>query len=186
MMDAANGAKPRAPSPEPPSQPDEPTATDSIADVEKALRDMAGAKGGHTGAECESLADILAECLTELRATSRPPLTAPSEPSEEALLAILADFRLGKIDFSQTVREIKQASIYAPTSRIGQVGNVLRAVRSEEPDALREAFDAMVIVTPQGQPCYRTSNGIPQGMPKAIERKVRRALAARPRGEETQ
>jgi hypothetical protein len=39
-----------------------------------------------------------------------------------------------------------------------------------------EAFNAMLIVTPQGQPCYRTGNGIPIGMPKAIEKKVRAAL----------
>ena len=38
------------------------------------------------------------------------------------------------------------------------------------------AIDAMVIVTAQGQPCYRTSNGIPQGMPRQVERIVRRAL----------
>jgi hypothetical protein len=44
--------------------------------------------------------------------------------------------------------------------------------------ATLEAFHAMVIVTKQGQPCYRTSNGVPQGMPKAVERKAKRALKA--------
>lgn len=42
--------------------------------------------------------------------------------------------------------------------------------------ALLEAFDAMVVVTPQGQPCYRSGNGLPMGMPKRVERKVRAAL----------
>jgi hypothetical protein len=41
---------------------------------------------------------------------------------------------------------------------------------------MRAAIEAMVIVTRQGQPCYRTSNGIPQGMPRQVERIVRRAL----------
>jgi hypothetical protein len=45
-----------------------------------------------------------------------------------------------------------------------------------ETERLRAALDAMVIVTAQGQPCYRTSNDIPQGMPKKVERIVRRAL----------
>lgn len=45
-------------------------------------------------------------------------------------------------------------------------------------ELLREAFDAMVIVTSWGQPCYRTGNGIPMGMPKRVERKVRAALLA--------
>ena len=44
--------------------------------------------------------------------------------------------------------------------------------------ALREAFCAMVIVTRWGQPCYRTLDGVPQGMPEHIEKKVRAALKA--------
>lgn len=46
-----------------------------------------------------------------------------------------------------------------------------------------EALDAMVIVTDSGQPCYRTGNGIPQGIPRRIERVVCAALAAAKGGE---
>lgn len=41
-----------------------------------------------------------------------------------------------------------------------------------------EALEAMVIVMESGQPCYRTGNGIPQGMPRKVERVVRAAIAA--------
>ena len=40
------------------------------------------------------------------------------------------------------------------------------------------AFDAMVIVAHWGQPCYRTANDVPMGMPKEVEKKVRAALKA--------
>ena len=40
------------------------------------------------------------------------------------------------------------------------------------------AFDAMVIIAHWGQPCYRTANEVPMGMPKDVERKVRAALKA--------
>ena len=43
-------------------------------------------------------------------------------------------------------------------------------------DVLHAAFIAMVTETPQGQACYRTSGGLPQGMPKRIERKAAKAL----------
>jgi len=46
------------------------------------------------------------------------------------------------------------------------------------------AFRAMVIVTQQGQPCYRTANNIPQGMPRKVERAVREALAAAQEGDD--
>jgi len=40
-----------------------------------------------------------------------------------------------------------------------------------------EALRACVIVTSQGQPCYRTADDVPQGMPRKVERIVRAALA---------
>lgn len=57
----------------------------------------------------------------------------------------------------------------------------LRTLLAAYADAARdrEAVDARVIVTSNGQPCYRTRNGIPQEMPKKVEAVVRRALAAR-------
>ena len=42
--------------------------------------------------------------------------------------------------------------------------------------ALMQAFRAMVVVTPQGQPCYKTADGLPQGMPRRVERVVRHTL----------
>lgn len=42
--------------------------------------------------------------------------------------------------------------------------------------ALMQAFRAMVVVTPQGRPCYKTENGLPQGMPWRVERVVRHTL----------
>lgn len=47
-----------------------------------------------------------------------------------------------------------------------------------------EAFDAMVIVAHWGQPCYRTLNDVPMGMPKNVEKKVRTALKALRRRDE--
>lgn len=46
------------------------------------------------------------------------------------------------------------------------------------------AFDAMVIVARWGQPCYRTLNDVPMGMPKQVEKKVRAALKALRRRDE--
>ena len=40
------------------------------------------------------------------------------------------------------------------------------------------AFDAMVIIAHWDQPCYRTANDVPMGMPKEVETKVRAALKA--------
>ena len=44
--------------------------------------------------------------------------------------------------------------------------------------ALREAFDAMVIITAWGEACYRTYQDVPMGMPSDVERKVKAALKA--------
>ena len=41
---------------------------------------------------------------------------------------------------------------------------------------LLAAFDAMVIVAHWGQPCYRTANDVPMGMPRKVEKVVRTAL----------
>lgn len=43
---------------------------------------------------------------------------------------------------------------------------------------LLRALRACVIVTKQGQPCYRTANGVPQGMPKRVEREVLNVITA--------
>ena len=45
-------------------------------------------------------------------------------------------------------------------------------------EKILSAFDAMVIVAHWGQPCYRTANDVPMGMPKEVETKVRAALKA--------
>mgnify|MGYP001580764556 FL=1 len=45
-------------------------------------------------------------------------------------------------------------------------------------EKILSAFDAMVIVAHWGQPCYRTANDVPMGMPKHVEKKVRAALKA--------
>ena len=41
---------------------------------------------------------------------------------------------------------------------------------------LVEAFNAMVVVRYWGQPCYRTANDVPMGMPRKVEKVVRAAL----------
>ena len=43
---------------------------------------------------------------------------------------------------------------------------------------LLAAFNAMVFVAHWGQPCYRTANDVPMGMPKKVEKAVRAALTA--------
>ncbi len=40
---------------------------------------------------------------------------------------------------------------------------------------MREALDAMLIWF-HGEPCYRSSGGVPMGMPVAVRRKVKKAL----------
>lgn len=57
-----------------------------------------------------------------------------------------------------------------------ECGDMCHRCTADAYPALRAAFDAMVIVTKQGQPCYRSAGGVPMGMPKRIERIVRRAL----------
>ena len=43
---------------------------------------------------------------------------------------------------------------------------------------LLAAFDAMIMVAHWGQPCYRTANDVPMGMPKKVEKVVIVALRA--------
>ena len=43
-------------------------------------------------------------------------------------------------------------------------------------ERLMKALNVMVIITKQGQPCYRSTNGLPMGMPRRVERTVRAAL----------
>ena len=45
-------------------------------------------------------------------------------------------------------------------------------------EALEAIIKATIIETPQGQPCYRTINGVPMEMPKRVELLVRKHLAA--------
>ena len=43
-------------------------------------------------------------------------------------------------------------------------------------EALKAIIKAIIIETPQGQPCYRTINGVPMEMPKRVELLVRKYL----------
>ena len=43
---------------------------------------------------------------------------------------------------------------------------------------LLDSLRALVVVTPQGQPCFRSTNGIPMGMPTRTTRIVRATLRA--------
>lgn len=46
---------------------------------------------------------------------------------------------------------------------------------------LEKALRAITVTTAQGQVCFRTTNGVPMGMPKRLERIARAALAERER-----
>lgn len=53
---------------------------------------------------------------------------------------------------------------------------ILAADRAEREKERCKVIDAMVIVLPSGQPCYRTFGDVPQRMPRKTERIVRRFL----------